>query len=88
MLGAAGEDAMTSPCMDCPDRTAVCHANCEHYKAYADRREEVRLARMETVKQSEFYKGLREHRYHEIFDNHRSAKRIRKGGKNGRAAKN
>lgn len=39
------------PCKGCPDRSVRCHAECEHYKAFAADREEIRA---EKVRNREF----------------------------------
>lgn len=36
-----------APCRDCASREVGCHAGCERYKAYAERREKVRQNRQD-----------------------------------------
>lgn len=38
-----------APCRDCANREVGCHAGCEAYKAYAERRERVRQNRQDFI---------------------------------------
>ena len=38
-----------APCRDCASREVGCHAGCERYKAYAERRERVRQNRQDFI---------------------------------------
>lgn len=38
-----------APCRDCVSREVGCHAGCERYKAYAERRERVRQNRHDFI---------------------------------------
>lgn len=37
------------PCYECPERSGRCHCDCERYKVYADKCEQLRQKKMETV---------------------------------------
>ncbi len=39
---------MNTPCHDCQDRHETCHATCERYAEYDQRRKEIRQARAES----------------------------------------
>lgn len=37
---------MSTPCFNCPNRSAGCHAVCDDYKAYEAKRKEIRIANL------------------------------------------
>ena len=51
---------MTSPCYGCPERTAICHANCHKPDSFTAWREQQRAERLRIIQLNEItFEGVR-----------------------------